>query len=85
LVINGTKAKIKILINKPITPPNLLGTLRKIQYANKKYHSGLICSGVFIISTNKKFSESIKIKGISNNNKIKNNIKTKKETKSFTK
>jgi hypothetical protein len=44
-----------------------------------------MCSGVFIISTNKKFSESIKTKGINNNNKIKNNIKTKKDTKSFNK
>jgi len=74
-----------ILITKPITPPNLLGILRRIQYANKKYHSGLICSGVFIISTNKKFSESIKIKGINNNKRIKNNINTKKDTKSFSK
>jgi hypothetical protein len=66
-----------------MTPPNLLGTLREIQYANEKYHSGLICSGVFIISTNKKFSESINIKGSSNNINLKNNISIKKETKSF--
>ena len=84
-MINGKNIKTTILITNPITPPNLLGTLRRIQYANKKYHSGLMCSGVFIISTNKKFSESIKIKGISNNNKLKNNIKTKKDTKSFNK
>jgi len=38
-----------------------------------------------MISTNKKFSESIKTNGINNNNKIKNNIKIKKETKSFNK
>jgi len=43
-----------------------------------------MCSGVFIISTNKKFSESIKTNGINNNNKIKNNIKIKKEAKSLT-
>lgn len=33
-------------ITKAITPPNLLGIDRKIAYANKKYHSGLICGGV---------------------------------------
>ena len=36
--------RIKIDITNPITPPNLLG----IEYANKKYHSGLIWVGVFI-------------------------------------
>lgn len=29
------------------TPPNLFGIDRKIAYANKKYHSGLMCGGVF--------------------------------------
>lgn len=29
------------------TPPNLLGIERRIAYANRKYHSGLICGGVF--------------------------------------
>jgi len=43
-----------------------------------------MCSGVFIISTNKKFSESIKINGNNNNIKIKNKAKTNKETKSLT-
>ncbi|CRH27331.1 Uncharacterised protein [Chlamydia trachomatis] len=28
------------------TPPSLLGIDRKIAYANRKYHSGLICAGV---------------------------------------
>jgi len=31
LVIKGKNIKITILITRPITPPNLLGTLRKIQ------------------------------------------------------
>jgi hypothetical protein len=31
---------------KAITPPNLFGIERKIAYANKKYHSGLMCAGV---------------------------------------
>ena len=28
------------------TPPNLLGMERRMAYANRKYHSGLICGGV---------------------------------------
>jgi hypothetical protein len=43
-----------------------------------------MCSGVFIISTNKKFSESIKIKGINNSIIVKNNIKNKNDIKSLT-
>ncbi len=29
------------------TPPNLFGIDRRIAYANRKYHSGLIWGGVF--------------------------------------
>jgi hypothetical protein len=29
------------------TPPSLLGIDGRIAYANRKYHSGLICGGVF--------------------------------------
>lgn len=29
------------------TPPNLLGIERRIAYANRKYHSGLMWGGVF--------------------------------------
>lgn len=28
------------------TPPNLLGMDRRMAYANRKYHSGLMCGGV---------------------------------------
>ena len=28
------------------TPPSLLGIERRIAYANRKYHSGLMCGGV---------------------------------------
>lgn len=37
---NGIKYKMATDNPKPITPPNLLGILRRIAYANKKYHSG---------------------------------------------
>ena len=41
-LIRGIIYKIKIDITNIITPPNLFGIVRKIEYANKKYHSGLI-------------------------------------------
>lgn len=42
----GIIIKIRIESTKASTPPNLLGIDRKIAYANRKYHSGLICGGV---------------------------------------
>jgi hypothetical protein len=32
---------------RAMTPPRLLGMDHKIAYANRKYHSGLMCGGVF--------------------------------------
>lgn len=58
--INGRNIKIKIDINNAITPPNLLGIDRKIAYANKKYHSGLIWIGVTIEFAIEKLSGSPK-------------------------
>ena len=52
--------KIKIDITSPITPSNLLGIAHKIEYANKKYHSGLMWVGVFIEFTILKLSGSPK-------------------------
>lgn len=43
----GIIARMRIDMRSASTPPNLLGTDRRIAYANKKYHSGLICGGVF--------------------------------------
>jgi len=42
----GNTAKTKILNTNAITPPSLLGIALNIAYANKKYHSGIICTGV---------------------------------------
>lgn len=58
---NGFSSKIKILIISAITPPNLLGILRKIAYANKKYHSGWMWIGVTIGLAEMKFSGSFEI------------------------
>lgn len=48
LCVKGKIIKIAIERTKAITPPNLLGIDRKIAYANKKYHSGWIWTGVTI-------------------------------------
>jgi hypothetical protein len=32
---------------RTMTPPSLLGMDHRIAYTNRKYHSGLICGGVF--------------------------------------
>lgn len=42
----GVINKINILKARPRTPPNLLGMALSIAYANKKYHSGIIWTGV---------------------------------------
>jgi len=59
----GINIKIKIEKIKAIVPPNLLGIDRKIAYANKKYHSGWIWTGVDIGLEGKKLSESLNIYG----------------------
>ena len=39
---------VKVRIDRrSANTPNLLGTDRRIAYVNRKYHSGLMCGGVF--------------------------------------
>lgn len=42
----GIRARIRIERARARTPPSLLGIDRRIAYANRKYHSGLMCGGV---------------------------------------
>lgn len=42
----GTTIRIKIEASRANTPPSLLGMDRRIAYANRKYHSGLMWAGV---------------------------------------
>lgn len=44
--VRGRVKRISIAANIATTPPNLLGIDRRIAYAQRKYHSGLICAGV---------------------------------------
>lgn len=42
----GTTIKTRIENRRAKTPPSLFGIERRMAYANRKYHSGLICGGV---------------------------------------
>jgi hypothetical protein len=61
--VNGRISRIKTAAANAITPPNLLGIDRRIAYANKKYHSGWICTGVTRGFAGIKFSGSPNIQG----------------------
>lgn len=54
----GLKNRISTEAAKATTPPSLLGIERRIAYANRKYHSGLICGGVTRGFAGVKFSGS---------------------------
>lgn len=45
---NGTTMRTRIDAKRARTPPSLFGIDRRIAYANKKYHSGLMWGGVTI-------------------------------------
>lgn len=63
-VVRGMKIKIKIDIRSASTPPSLLGIDRRIAYANKKYHSGWMCTGVTKGLAGMKLSGSPSIYGL---------------------
>lgn len=42
----GTSIRIRIEAKSASTPPSLFGIDRRMAYANRKYHSGLIWGGV---------------------------------------
>lgn len=55
---SGTTNNTRIEKSSASTPPSLLGIDRRIAYANRKYHSGLICGGVTSGLAGVKFSGS---------------------------
>lgn len=54
----GIRNRINTEAARARTPPSLFGIERRMAYANKKYHSGLICGGVFRGFAGVKFSGS---------------------------
>jgi len=55
--------RIAIDIARAITPPSLLGIDRRIAYANRKYHSGWMWTGVTIGLAGVKLSGSLSMYG----------------------
>ena len=53
--------KIAMDMAREITPPSLFGIDGRIPYANKKYHSGWICTGVTWEFAGVKLSGSLKM------------------------
>ena len=53
----------RIAANIATTPPSLLGIERRIAYAQRKYHSGIMCKGVTKGFAGMKFSGSPRIVG----------------------
>ena len=53
----------RIAANIQTTPPNLLGIDRRTAYAHKKYHSGLMWSGVVKGFATDQFSGSARMLG----------------------
>lgn len=45
-LVRGRINRIRTAENSASTPPNLLGIDRRIAYAHRKYHSGLMWTGV---------------------------------------
>lgn len=68
LDVKGNKNKISRAANSAITPPSLFGIDRRIAYTHRKYHSGLMWTGVTKGFASKKFSGSVNMFGA---NKIK--------------
>lgn len=59
LAVKGNVRRTSIAANIAITPPSLLGMDRRIAYAHRKYHSGLIWVGVTNGLAGIKFSGSV--------------------------
>jgi len=75
--VRGSVRSIKIAANIATTPPSLLGIERKMAYAHRKYHSGLIWIGVTRGFAGVKLSGSPKRLGV--------NITTKSRVRSIMK
>ena len=60
---SGMMRRIKMDASRASTPPSLLGIDRRMAYANRKYHSGLICGGVLSGLAGEKLSGSPSMSG----------------------
>jgi len=65
MCVKGRTNNTRIAVNIATTPPSLLGIDRRMAYAQRKYHSGLICVGVTNGFAGMKFSGSFNMFGAS--------------------
>jgi len=80
----GIIKRIAIDIARAITPPSLLGIDRRIAYANRKYHSGWMCTGVTRGFAGVKLSGSLRMYGSFSVRMVKAIIAIVNPTMSFT-
>lgn len=59
----GTANSTRMEANSAMTPPSLFGMDRRMAYANRKYHSGCMCTGVTNGFAGTKFSGSPRVVG----------------------
>jgi len=71
--VSGKMNRISRAANKARTPPSLFGIERRMAYTHKKYHSGLMWTGVTRGLANRKFSGSVIILGV-NSTIVMNNV-----------
>ena len=76
--------KINNAANSARTPPSLFGIDRKIAYTHRKYHSGLMCTGVTKGFARRKFSGSVIRLGVNKIIIINKNIAITYPSESFT-
>lgn len=81
--VKGSVIKISRAENIATTPPSLLGIDRRMAYAHKKYHSGLMWTGVTIGLAGIKFSGSVSRLGMNSAINQRKDITNTKPTKSL--
>lgn len=79
----GRISRIKIAVNMATTPPSLFGIDRRMAYAHRKYHSGLMCVGVTRGFAGMKFSGSFSKFGERRASMDRKNIRIKNPITSF--
>lgn len=81
--MRGRINRTRMAANIATTPPSLLGMDRKMAYAHRKYHSGIICTGVTKGLAGRKFSGSPRILGKNSATHVKVIKNTTNPTASF--
>lgn len=81
--MKGRTSRIKMAANIATTPPSLFGMDRRMAYAQRKYHSGLIWVGVTRGFAGMKFSGSFSMLGARRTSIERNRSRIRNPTTSF--